>query len=34
MREHVERAEEDGSDSARLKAYTALKDMIAWLKLG
>jgi hypothetical protein len=34
MREHVERAEEDGSDAARLKAYTALKDMIAWLKLG
>jgi hypothetical protein len=34
MREHVERAEEDGSDAAKLKAYAALKDMIAWLKLG
>src|ERR1700683_4276307 len=27
MREHVERAEEEGSDAARFKAYTALKDM-------
>jgi hypothetical protein len=34
MREHVERAEEDGTDAAKIKAYTALKDMIAWLKLG
>ena len=31
MREHVSRAEEDGTDAARLKAYTALKEMIAWL---
>lgn len=31
MREHVARAEEDGSDAARLKAYAALKDMITWL---
>jgi hypothetical protein len=31
MREHVERAEEEGSDAAKLKAYAALKDMIAWL---
>jgi len=31
MKEHVELAEEDGSDAAKLKAYRALKDMIAWL---
>lgn len=31
MREHVARAEEDGSDAAKLKAYAALKDMIAWM---
>jgi hypothetical protein len=31
MREHIARAEQDGSNEARLKAYTALKDMIAWL---
>jgi len=31
MREHVARAEEDGSDAAKLKAYAALKDMIRWL---
>jgi hypothetical protein len=31
MREHVARAEEDGTDAARLKAYAALKEMIAWL---
>ena len=31
MREHVTRAEQDGSDAAKLKAYAALKDMIAWL---
>jgi len=34
MREHVERAEAEGSDVAKLKAYAALKDMIAWLRLG
>ncbi len=33
MREHVERAEEDGRDEAKLKAYAALKDMIAWLSV-
>lgn len=33
MREHVERAEADGSDAARLRAYAALRDMIAWLGL-
>src|ERR1019366_2706386 len=31
MREHVERAEGEGSDEARLRAYAALRDMIAWL---
>lgn len=31
MRGHVARAEEDGGDEARLKAYRSLKDMIAWL---
>ena len=31
MREHVERAESAGSDEARLRAYAALRDMIAWL---
>jgi hypothetical protein len=34
MREHVERAEKDGSEAARLKAYEALKQMIAWLGVG
>ena len=31
MREHVTRAEEAGSDEARLKAYQALKQMVEWL---
>jgi hypothetical protein len=31
MREHIARAEQEGSNEARLKAYVALKDMIAWL---
>jgi hypothetical protein len=31
MREHIARAEEEGSDEARLRAYDALKQMIAWL---
>ena len=31
MREHIARAEQDGSEEARLKAYMALKDMISWL---
>ena len=31
MREHVARAEEDGSDAAKLKAYAALKEMVEWL---
>ncbi len=34
MREHVERAEEDGCDEAKLKAYAALKEIIAWLGAG
>jgi len=34
MEEHVAVAEQDGSDAARLKAYAALKSMIAWLALG
>ena len=31
MREHIARAEADGSAEAKLKAYEALKQMIAWL---
>jgi hypothetical protein len=31
MREHIERAEKEGGDAAKLKAYAALKEMIAWL---
>jgi hypothetical protein len=31
MRGHVERAEEVGTDRARLEAYEALRQMIAWL---
>ena len=31
MREHIQRAEEDGGDEAKLQAYTALKAMISWL---
>ena len=33
MREHVERAESEGSDAAKLNAYNALKQMIQWLGL-
>jgi hypothetical protein len=33
MREHIAKAETAGSDAARLQAYTALRDMIAWLGL-
>ena len=28
----VARAEEEGTDAARLKAYAALKEMMAWLE--
>ncbi len=31
MREHISKAEEAGTDEARLRAYGALRDMIAWL---
>ncbi|HZT41015.1 MAG TPA: DUF6027 family protein [Chthonomonadaceae bacterium] len=31
MRRHVEAAEAAGTDAARLEAYTALSQMIAWL---
>jgi hypothetical protein len=31
MREHVKRAEEEGSDAAKLKAYAALKAIVEWL---
>lgn len=31
MRQHVARAEETGTDAARLEAYAALRQMIAWL---
>jgi hypothetical protein len=31
MREHVARAEAEGTEEARLRAYEALKQMLAWL---
>jgi hypothetical protein len=34
MEEHVATAERDGSDEAKLRAYQALKSMVAWLALG
>ena len=34
MEDHVTAAEQDGTDAARLRAYAALKSMIAWLALG
>lgn len=33
MREQVERAEAEGTDEARLRAYEALRKMISWLGL-
>jgi hypothetical protein len=33
MRGHVERAEAEGTDEARLRAYAALKEMVSWLGL-
>lgn len=33
MRGHVEKAETENTDAARLRAYAALKDMINWLAL-
>jgi hypothetical protein len=32
MQDHVRAAEAQGSDAARLRAYEALKQMIAWLE--
>ncbi|MBI3361661.1 MAG: hypothetical protein HY023_11195 [Chloroflexi bacterium] len=34
MEQHVERAESAGTDAARLEAYEALRQMIAWLRAG
>jgi hypothetical protein len=34
MRAHVDRAERDGTDGARLQAYDALKQMVKWLAAG
>jgi len=34
MQEHIARAEQEGSEAARLRAYAALKDMVRWLKAG
>jgi len=31
MREHVRRAEEEGGDAAKLRAYEALRQMVGWL---
>jgi hypothetical protein len=33
MRDHVAKAEAEGTDAARLRAYAALQEMIAWLGL-
>jgi len=33
MRGHVEQAEREGSDEARLRAYEALKQMVEWLAI-
>jgi len=32
MEHHVEQAESVGTDAARLEAYEALRQMIAWLR--
>ena len=34
MQEHVDRAENEGSEQARLRAYSALKDIVSWLLAG
>jgi hypothetical protein len=34
MDEHIAKAEATGTDAARLHAYEALRQMIAWLRLG
>jgi hypothetical protein len=33
MRDHVEKAEAENTDAARLKAYEALKQIVNWLGL-
>jgi hypothetical protein len=33
MEQHIEQAEEEDTDEARLKAYQALREMVAWLRL-
>jgi hypothetical protein len=33
MEQHIEKAEANGTDTARLEAYEALRQMIGWLKL-
>jgi hypothetical protein len=33
MRDHIARAEDEGTDAARLQAYEALRKMIGWLSL-
>lgn len=34
MEQHIERAEADDTDAARLLAYESLRQMIAWLGIG
>jgi hypothetical protein len=34
MQQHIAEAEAAGTDAARLRAYQALRDMIAWLEAG
>jgi len=34
MQQHIEQAETADTDAARLRAYTALRQMIAWLGVG
>lgn len=34
MEQHVEKAETTGTDAARLEAYNALRQMVAWLRAG
>jgi hypothetical protein len=34
MEQHIAAAEADGSDQARLKAYDALRQIVAWLRAG
>jgi hypothetical protein len=33
MREHIREAEQQATDSARLKAYEALRQIVAWLSV-